>query len=211
MNKKQILSIGIVAVVIAIGGIVWYAASANNMANEMQMTSSAVNTKSPMYKQYSTLKGDEYDKAFLAGMVVHHQGAVDMAKLAVTQASRPEIVTLSNNIVNSQVGEISQMESWQKKWNYPATSSSEGHDMGAMNMSMSMEGDMVTLQSKTGEEFNKIFLEQMIAHHQDAIDMSGSAASNAKHQEVKDLAKNIITAQTAEIASMKQWQKDWNY
>jgi uncharacterized protein (DUF305 family) len=40
--------------------------------------------------------------------------------------------------------------------------------------------------------------------------MSGSAASNAKHQEVKDLAKNVITAQTAEIASMKQWQKDWN-
>lgn len=211
MNKKQIISIGIVALVIAIGGALWYILNANNMANEMQMTSSSVNTKSPMYKQYSSLRGDEYDKAYLAGMIVHHQGAVDMAKLAVTQATHPEIVTLAKNIVNTQDSEIAQMQGWQTKWNYPSTSSSAGHDMNAMDMSMSMEGDMVTLKSKTGEDFDKTFLEQMVAHHQAAIDMSGSAASNAYHQEVKELAKNIITAQTTEIASMKQWQKAWNY
>jgi uncharacterized protein (DUF305 family) len=174
------------------------------------MNTSMVQKNSPMYKQYIVLKGDDYDKAYLAGMSVHHQGAIDMAKLAITQASHPEIVTLAKNIVTSQAGEISQMESWQKKWDYPASTSSAGHDMNAMDMSMSMEGDMITLQSKTGDAFDKTFLEQMIAHHQSAIDMSGSAASNAKHQEVKDLAKNVITAQTAEIASMKQWQKDWN-
>lgn len=210
MNKKQILITGIVAFVVAVGGTVWYVASANNMSDQMHMNTSMVQTNSPMYKQYSMLKGDDYDKAYLAAMTVHHQGAIDMAKLAITQAQHPEIVTLAKNIVSSQSGEISQMESWQKKWDYAASTSSAGHDMNAMDMSMSMEGDMITLQSKTGDAFDKTFLVQMIAHHQSAIDMSGSAASNAKHQEVKDLAKNVITAQTAEIASMKQWQKDWN-
>jgi uncharacterized protein (DUF305 family) len=51
----------------------------------------------------------------------------------------------------------------------------------------------------------------MISHHQSAIDMAKLAQQNAKHDEVKTLAGNIITAQTAEIAQMKEWQLQWGY
>lgn len=51
----------------------------------------------------------------------------------------------------------------------------------------------------------------MVEHHQGAIDMAKPASSNASHQEVKDLAKEIITAQTKEINQMMQWQTAWGY
>ena len=49
----------------------------------------------------------------------------------------------------------------------------------------------------------------MILHHQQAVDMSKYADTNAKHQEVKDLARAVITAQEKEIADMKSWQQKW--
>jgi uncharacterized protein (DUF305 family) len=74
----------------------------------------------------------------------------------------------------------------------------------------SMMGTMsADLQGKTGDAFDKAFLSEMIVHHQGAIDMATLAQTNAKHQAIKDLAGNIITAQTKEIAEMKAWQKSW--
>ena len=63
----------------------------------------------------------------------------------------------------------------------------------------------------TGEDYDRLFLTNMIAHHQGAVDMANLALTNAKHQEVKDLTRAIITAQSKEILQMRQWQKDWNY
>jgi uncharacterized protein (DUF305 family) len=65
------------------------------------------------------------------------------------------------------------------------------------------------LKSLSGNAFDLKFLELMIEHHQSAIDMAQPGIKNAKHQEVKDLARAIVDAQSKEIAQMKQWQKDW--
>lgn len=62
-----------------------------------------------------------------------------------------------------------------------------------------------------GDDYDRQFIAHMIDHHQDAIDMARSAAANARHQEVKDLAEDIIQAQSEEIDKMKDWQKDWGY
>ena len=76
---------------------------------------------------------------------------------------------------------------------------------------MSMQ-DMITgLQGKTGDDFDKTFISEMIMHHQGAIDMAKQAQTDAKHEEVKNLANDIISAQTKEINEMKQWQKNWGY
>jgi uncharacterized protein (DUF305 family) len=56
---------------------------------------------------------------------------------------------------------------------------------------------------------DKQFIEQMIPHHESAIAMAKLALQKTKHDEVKTLANNIITSQTAEINTMKQWYKDW--
>lgn len=77
--------------------------------------------------------------------------------------------------------------------------------------SMSMEDMMTGLKGKTGDDFDKAFISEMIMHHQGAIDMAQEAKINAKHEELKKMAENIITAQTSEIDQMRKWQKNWNY
>jgi uncharacterized protein (DUF305 family) len=77
-------------------------------------------------------------------------------------------------------------------------------DNGMASMASSLEG-------KTGDDFDKEFVSQMIIHHQGAIDMANRAASQAKHQEIKDLSRNIIAAQQSEIVQMRQWQMEWGY
>lgn len=80
---------------------------------------------------------------------------------------------------------------------------------GKDNMGKNMHSMTMALEGKTGDEFDKAFLSEMIAHHQGAIDMANLALKNAQHQEIKDLAQKIITAQNAEIEQMKQWQQTW--
>jgi uncharacterized protein (DUF305 family) len=60
--------------------------------------------------------GDEFDKAFLAEMIVHHQGAVVMAQAVLKNSKRPELIKLANDIISAQTGEITMMKNWQKSW-----------------------------------------------------------------------------------------------
>lgn len=60
--------------------------------------------------------GDAFDKEFLAEMIVHHQGAIDMAKLVQQTSKRPELLKLAQDIIEAQSKEISQMQDWQKQW-----------------------------------------------------------------------------------------------
>lgn len=87
----------------------------------------------------------------------------------------------------------------------------EGVEMMHQMMGDSMSGMVDSLKGKTGDDFDKEFIKQMIVHHQGAIDMANLAKVNAKHDEIKSMADDIISAQSKEIEMMKQWQKDWGY
>lgn len=79
--------------------------------------------------------------------------------------------------------------------------------MGGMHGAMN---DMMSgLSGKTGDEFDKTFLSEMIVHHQGAVSMAQAALSRAKHAEITDLAQKILTAQEGEITQMQEWQKEW--
>lgn len=77
--------------------------------------------------------------------------------------------------------------------------------------SMTMTGMVDSLKGKTGDDFDKAFIEGMIEHHQGAIDMAKLAKENAKHDEIKQMADDIISAQSKEIDTMEKWQVDWGY
>lgn len=82
--------------------------------------------------------------------------------------------------------------------------SHDSHDMHA-----EMEHMMQSLEGKTGDAFDKAFLEEMIVHHEGAIEMAEAALLGAKHQEIKDLAQSILSAQASEIQMMKDWMQAW--
>ena len=215
MNKKnkQMLIAGLVALVVVVGVAVFVFRDQLFRSVSVQPPSETaqVDTTSDTYKQYAAMTGETYDRNFIANMIAHHQGAVDMAKLAQKNAKHQELKDMANDIISAQEGEISQMTAWQKEWGYPSTSADNMMDHSAMGMMDEMAGMNSALEGKTGDEFDKAFIEQMIMHHQSAIDMAAPGEKNAQHQELKDLTKAIVSAQTQEIKQMKQGQKDWGY
>lgn len=89
--------------------------------------------------------------------------------------------------------------------NHTHQQEAESHD------TMSMAEMTEQLKNKTGDDFDKAFVEMMISHHEGAIEMAKLIPNRAKHNELKQLSAAIIAAQTKEVEDMKQWQKDWGY
>ncbi|WP_395729871.1 DUF305 domain-containing protein [Nakamurella sp.] len=171
------------------------------------------------------------DVVFATMMIPHHQGAIEMSDLALAQASTPQVKDLAGRIKAAQGPEIEQMQGWLTEWDaaMPLTSTgAAGQDMGhgmdmghgspsssgapgsiddsddfGMGAMMSMsEADMTELRSATGVAFDKLFLQQMIAHHQGAIDMAGVETARGENPQALALAAAITSSQTAEIAQM---------
>mgnify|MGYP003392910183 FL=1 len=76
-------------------------------------------------------------------------------------------------------------------------------------MSDAMAGMTAGLDGKTGDEFDRAFIEGMIVHHEGAVAMAQQALQLAKHDEIKEMAQDIISAQTREINTMRGWLQAW--
>lgn len=205
--KKIPIIIAIVAGLTVLIGIV--ASFDNTQISDKQVTQPTTE-RDATNEMYANIRGDEFDKAYLADMIAHHQGALNMASYARTETTSGRIKALCESILASQTTEVQQMLAWQKDWGYiDGADPHAGHMMeagGGMGDAMAqMEARLYNL---TGAAFDKEFLAQMVVHHQQAVDMSRYAEANAKHTELKDLAKAIISAQEKEIADMKRWQLD---
>lgn len=77
------------------------------------------------------------------------------------------------------------------------------------SMNDMMHGMMSGLEGKTGDAFDKAFIEEMIVHHQGAVDMANAVLANSKRPELIKLANEIISAQTKEIEMMEVWEEAW--
>jgi uncharacterized protein (DUF305 family) len=76
------------------------------------------NGMSNMVSSLEGKTGDDFDEAFVSGMIAHHQDAIDMAKKAEDQAKHQEIKDLSKAIIDTQQNEIDEMKQWQSDWGY---------------------------------------------------------------------------------------------
>lgn len=74
------------------------------------------NMMQEMTKDLNEKTGNDFDKAFLSEMIVHHQGAVEMAKQVLVISKRPELRQLANDIISAQNKEIGMMSGWQSSW-----------------------------------------------------------------------------------------------
>lgn len=146
INKQSILY-GIIGLLIGVLLAVFVASISVNNNNQTIMRMMGMNTNQnssgamrdssmsmdDMTNELKSKTGDEFDKAFLAEMIVHHQGAIDMANLVLQKSTRPELRSLANDIITAQTKEINQMKTWQQQWGYPVSSSSDD-SMGGMHM-----------------------------------------------------------------------------
>ncbi len=144
------------------------------------------------------------DVSFAAGMVPHHQQAIEMSDIILAkQGIDQRVVDLANEIKAAQGPEIATMQQWLTAWGAPAMNH-EGHDMGDMGMGMMSDQQLVQLRAAQGVDAARQYLTGMIAHHEGAVRMAQTELDTGKAEDAKKLARDIIDAQQREIATMKQ-------
>jgi YVTN family beta-propeller protein len=142
---------------------------------------------------------EPFDTQFIDGMIEHHQGAINMAEMALKQAEHEELQTLAEGIIAAQSAEIEHLQSWRSEW-YPDLLPTAGMEMGMGTMEINGDANV---------PFDQHFIGAMISHHQGAIGMAEMALEQAEHEEIRTLAEEIITAQNAEIEQMLGWLAGW--
>lgn len=195
MKKILLLSlVGIVALVAA-------ACSGGGDHGSMDMGSTTTTTAVPSNAEFN-----QADVTFAQGMVVHHAQAIDMAQLAETRNPSPQVQDLAARIKAAQGPEIQQLSGWLTSWNQavpnPADAMAHGAHGGSEGM-MTAE-QMTQLEAASGADFDRLFLEMMIVHHEGAVAMANQEIGAGKYQPAVAMAREIIRAQQGEIAEMDQ-------
>lgn len=148
---------------------------------------------------------NEADVAFAQGMIPHHEQAIEMADIALdpTIGASEQVRDLATRIKAGQDPEIVLMTGWLTAWGQPIQmDTSGGHDMSSMDGMMSA-GEMDSLGMMSGADFDSMWLDMMIRHHEGAITMAKDVKANGSNPDVIALADQVITAQQAEIAEMQ--------
>ncbi len=185
----------------------------HNSMNMNGMDHNSMPMNSNMTMNHSEMKSDAnaatapYDLQFIDTMTHHHQGAVDMAKMIDGKTQNAEIIKFGKQIINDQEKEIAQMKDWREKW---FAGKPRAMNMEMPGMADSMKMDMSKMSSAKDKDFDLMFIEMMMPHHEGAITMSKEALTKAEHPEIKTLATNIIKAQEAEIKMMADWKAKWS-
>lgn len=139
----------------------------------------------------------EKEQGFAQMMIPHHEQALEMADLVPSRTENPEIIALADKIRAGQDPEIKVMESWLGA--HAGHGDHAGHTMDGMLT----EGEMAALAATSGVEFEKLFLEGMIKHHEGALEMLSMLDGTTSYSAQK-LREEIDLAQRAEIAQMKE-------
>jgi uncharacterized protein (DUF305 family) len=145
------------------------------------------------------------DVAFATNMIPHHQQAVELSALVPDRTTNLELIALAKQISGAQQPEIEAMKVFLVQWKEGGADPSPGH-AGHPNTTAGMvdQATMTKLASLNGTEFDQLWLESMISHHQGAIEMAKSEIANGENVDAKALANNVVTTQEAEIGHMKQ-------
>ncbi|ROS30045.1 uncharacterized protein (DUF305 family) [Rathayibacter sp. PhB127] len=162
--------------------------------------SSSSASASPSSTAAAAADFNDQDVTFAQMMKPHHEQAVEMADMILAKDGISTDVTgLATQIKEAQGPEISQLEEWITAWGAEDAMSGMDHSMDGM---MSDE-DMSALESATGPEAEKLFLEQMTMHHEGAVEMAQTEVDEGRNTDAIEMANTIVQTQTEEIATMQ--------
>jgi uncharacterized protein (DUF305 family) len=139
------------------------------------------------------------DIMFAQMMIPHHEQAVQLAALAPQHTDNPALLKLASTIAGEQQPEIDAMKALLLQWD-----AEPGDHSGHAMQGMVDDATMAKLNSLHGPEFDTLWLQAMIGHHQGAIEMANTEIAKGRSADLTAMAKSIVTAQQAEIDQMKQ-------
>ena len=169
----------------------------------------------------SATEHNDADVAFATDMIQHHAQALAMVDMTVGRDLDPEVAALTEDIRSAQGPEIETMVDWLMDWGeeIPETvrdHANAGHgdgaddgmdhgDMGHSDMpGMTSAEDMSALEDAPDAEFEDMWLEMMIEHHQGAVEMAETEQGEGQYEPAVDLAGDIVDAQSADIETMEE-------
>jgi len=192
MNKTLTLPAAALAAVIALAGCSTGSGSGGSTMPGMDHSTGAMSAPAAADHNGS-------DTMFAQAMIPHHAQAVEMSDMILKKQGVNAMVTaLATKIKAAQAPEIEKMTGWLKDWNEP-TQAPGGHSMTGM-----MSGDdLKRLDAAQGTEAAKLFLSQMIAHHEGAVEMANAEVRSGNNADAIQLGKDIAASQTGEIQGMK--------
>ncbi|MEO5666157.1 MAG: DUF305 domain-containing protein [Nocardioides sp.] len=151
-------------------------------------------------------------RQFATDMIQHDAQALAMVDLTLGRQLAPEIEQLAEDLLMAQGPEIEQMTDWLTDWDEPIPETmrdhANAHGDGEMEMDSDMPGmmsgqQMAELEAAKGAEFERMWFEMMIEHHEGAIEMAQGEQAEGHNVEAIDLAENIESAQQDEISTME--------
>ncbi len=152
----------------------------------------------------------EADVRFITGMIGHHAQALEMVALVRDRATRADIKLMAERIEVSQRDEIALMERWLRARGHPepsADSAHAHHDRTHAQMpGMLTPEEMQRLAAASGPEFDRLFLELMIRHHEGALAMVAElfgTRGGGQESEVFHIASEVDADQRMEIDRMR--------
>lgn len=156
---------------------------------------------------------NEGDLHFMQGMIPHHAQAVLIAGWAPSHGARADVQRLCERIVVAQRDEIALMQNWLRMKGQDVPDANATHmrmEMGGMTHDMLMPGmlsdeQLKQLDAARGSEFDRLFLQAMIRHHQGAISMVDEleAVDGSRQDEtVFRFSQDVYADQTTEIERM---------
>ena len=148
--------------------------------------------------------GEYSDERFIDAMVPHHQGAIDMAEVALENAEHPELLQLAENVISTQQAEIEELRRIKEQ---EFGTSEVPAQMGPEEMEMMGMEDPAELANQ--RPFDKAFINAMIPHHESAIEMAQVALAESANPTIRDLAGRIVDDQTREIEQLRGWLEEW--
>ena len=192
MKRRSVMfKAHLLAVVVVVTAVVTAGCGGESNSADQQTTSSFAGSAVP------------FDRAFIDAMVPHHESAIEMAEAALAAGlSQPELLTVANDIVESQQAEIDEMRSWREDW----FGSSEIDPEGASGLGLSDEAmgmEHATSEIEGADDVDRAFAAAMIPHHEGAIQMAELARERGQHEEIRTLAEAIVSAQQREIGVLE--------
>lgn len=144
------------------------------------------------------------DVMFAQMMIPHHQQAVELAALAPRHTGNQALLTLASAISAQQQPEINAMKALLLQWDVDPNAPADHSGHGAAMQGMVDDATMARLASLNGPEFDTLWLQAMINHHQGAVEMAKAEIANGQSVDMTSMAKAMVTAQQTEINQMKQ-------
>lgn len=194
MNKRDYRAASVVITTVittALAALLLSACSSDSMQNNTtEDLTTDTNYSTDASDTTETTNFTSTDLMFAEMMIPHHEQAVAMSELALERSQNPEVIALAEQILDAQATEIKKMKTW-------GDLNLESH-AGHMMMGMLTSAQMSALAASTGPEFDRLFLEGMIVHHEGAIQMA-QMVTQSTNSEAKELGEEIVVSQTAEI------------